>query len=198
MDGRTVLANAALGNEKVGFVSLADVNWGSVNLARISWSQVNMLGEEWDAKQKSIGSLKKDKASLLQAYEASVRANRQLAVVLQTQGLNEDAIRFAYRAQILQKRVLRFQMTQSGAKLRWRLQTLGALLFSWFLFLLVGYGYRLWRSFLAYMLVIVGFTTVYYVLGAVFHPPLSLVNALGLSMTSFHGRRFLSWCHPTQ
>ncbi len=81
-------------------------------------------------------------------------------------------------------------MTQHGMKLRYRLQALGAWLFSWFLFLISGYGYRLWRSFLAYMLVITGFTTVYYLLGASFQPSLSLVNALGLSMTSFHGRGF--------
>jgi hypothetical protein len=75
-------------------------------------------------------------------------------------------------------------------KLRQRMYVFGPWLFSWFLFLLAGYGYRLWRSFLAYALVIIGFMTMYYVLGASFKPPLSLVNALGLSMTSFHGRGF--------
>ena len=34
------------------------------------------------------------------------------------------------------------------------------------------------------------FTMAYYLLGASFKPSLSLVNALGLSMTSFHGRGF--------
>ncbi len=32
----------------------------------------------------------------LEEYEAAVRANRQLAVVLQEQGLNEEAARFTY------------------------------------------------------------------------------------------------------
>jgi hypothetical protein len=75
-------------------------------------------------------------------------------------------------------------------KVRQRVHAFGAWLFSWFLFLLAGYGYRLWRSFLAYALVIIGFMTAYYLLGASFKPSLSLVNALGLSMTSFHGRGF--------
>ncbi len=48
----------------------------------------------------------------------------------------------------------------------------------------------MWRSFLAYVLVIIGFTMAHYLLGTSFKPSLSLVNALELSMTSFHGRGF--------
>lgn len=33
-----------------------------------------------------------------------MRANRQLAVALQAQGLNEEAARFAYRAHVLQRK----------------------------------------------------------------------------------------------
>ena len=42
----------------------------------------------------------------LERFRVAVRANRQLAVVLRAQGLNEAADRFAYRAQVLQRRVL--------------------------------------------------------------------------------------------
>src|SRR6266566_9827034 len=42
----------------------------------------------------------------LEEYEAAVRANRQLAVALRAQGLDEEAARFAYRAQLLQRIVL--------------------------------------------------------------------------------------------
>jgi hypothetical protein len=45
----------------------------------------------------------------LELYRAAVRANRQLATALRDQGLNEDADRFGYRAQVLQRRVLRRQ-----------------------------------------------------------------------------------------
>ena len=62
---------------------IADIQWGNVNLAVVEWSQMKMLGDEQQARQKS-------KAVHLKEYEHAVRANRQLAVVLQTQGLNED------------------------------------------------------------------------------------------------------------
>jgi hypothetical protein len=168
----------------------ADVRWGDINLTVVKWSQVQMLGDEYQARQKKHGQKSKSRSARLLEYEEAVRANRQLAIMLQTQGLNEDAARFAYRAQVLQKRVFWFQIIQKRAKLKQRAQALGAWLFSWFLYLLAGYGYRLGRSFLAYVVVIIGFTTAYYWLGAAFKPPLSLVNALGLSMTSFHGRGF--------
>src|SRR5258708_391205 len=48
----------------------------------------------------------------LERFRVAVRANRQLAVVLRAQGLNEAADRFAYRAQVLQRRVL----WRSGAR----------------------------------------------------------------------------------
>lgn len=40
-------------------------------------------------------------------YQLAVQAYRQVAVILREQGLNEHADRFAYRAQVLQRRVLR-------------------------------------------------------------------------------------------
>jgi uncharacterized protein YjbI with pentapeptide repeats len=187
----STLEETDLGNEQEGYVRLVDVRWGGVNLATVNWIQVKMLGNEQEAYQdKTSDGKQKDKTTRLQEYHTAVRATRQLALALQAQGLNEEAARFAYRAQVLQKRVFWFQMTQHEVKLRQRVQALSAWLFSWFLFLLAGYGYRLWRSFLAYALVIIGFTMAYYLLGASFKPPLSLVNALGLSMTSFHGRGF--------
>jgi uncharacterized protein YjbI with pentapeptide repeats len=184
------LENIVLSDEKHTGPYLVDVQLGETNLAVVKWSQVEILSDEYRARERKCDGKAKDKATRLDEHETAVRANRQLAVALQAQGLNEDAARFAYRAQVLQKRVFWFQMLQKGAKPRQRAQVLGAWLFSWFLFLLAGYGYRVWRSFLAYVLVIVGFTMLYYILGASFKPSLSVVNALGLSMTSFHGRGF--------
>src|SRR6266567_1753303 len=66
----------------------------------------------------------------MEEYEAAVRANRQLAVALRAQGLDEEAARFAYRAQLLQRIVLRRQ------------GKFGQYLFSLLLDLLAGYGYR--------------------------------------------------------
>src|SRR5260221_12585110 len=63
-------------------------------------------------------------------------------------------------------------------------------LFSLFLNLLTGYGYKPGRSFLAYLLVITGFATTYYIIGHTVGPALSPLGAFVFSMTSFHGRGF--------
>ncbi len=76
----------------MGFVSLADVHWGDVNLSVVNWPTMKMLGDERLARE----------GEELDKYQDAVRSNRQLSVVLQAQGLNEDAARFAYRAQVLQ------------------------------------------------------------------------------------------------
>ena len=171
---------------------LADVQWeSSTNLALVDWSQVMILGDEDVARQKrdEDGQVRSRK-KILRDYQTAVRANWQLAVALQGQGLNEEAARFAYRAQVLQKTVFRLQMIHSGNRLKQRLRFLGAWLFSWFLFLIAGYGYKPGRSFLAYLLVISGFATAYYFLGHTVRPPLSPLGAFVFSMTSFHGRGF--------
>ncbi len=175
-DSTTHLELPTMGNKQSGFISLADVHWGGTNLAVIDWSLVNRLGDESKARQQHR----------LSDYFAAVRANRQLSIVLRDQGLNEDAARFAYRAQVLQKTVFRLQMLQSSISLRQRLRSLGAWLFSWFLFLLAGYGYKPGRSFLAYLLVIGTFMALYLLL----NPHLAWYEAIVVSLTAFHGRGF--------
>jgi len=141
----------------------------------VNWTQVEMLGEEYEARQKtSWDGRVKDKAAWLEEYEVAVRANRQLAVALQAQGLNEVAARFAYRAQNLQRVVLRRQ------------RKFGQYLFYLFLNVLAGYGYRPGRSVFWYLVIIVGFSLAYYSFG---HLPL-LPDAFVFSLTSFHGRGF--------
>ncbi len=167
-----------------------DVQWGNTNLSVVKWSQVKMLGDEYKARQKKQeGKDKKGEIRLVE-YEAAVRANRQLASVLQTQGLNEDAARFAYRAQVLQKHMLWLQMLEAHVRLSQRIHLLGIWLFSWFMYLLAGYGYKPERSFLAYLLVISGFATAYYLLAQSIGLSLSPLSAFVFSMTSFHGRGF--------
>src|SRR5207237_1256778 len=87
------------------------------------------------------------------SYKLAARAYRQLSVVLRNQGLNEDANRFAYRAQLMQRKVYRYQ------------RKYGRLLGSWFLALLSGYGYKPIRSFIAYLMVIFTFATAYFIIG---------------------------------
>ena len=133
------------------------------------------LGDEWKAEQKTNSSEKKSRHERLNEYRVGVRANRQLAVALQAQGLNEEASRFAYRAQRLQRIVLRQQ------------KKIGQYLFSSFLDLLAGYGYKPGRSVTAYLLLILGFALAYYSFGH-----LAWYEALVVSLTAFHGRGFFA------
>ncbi len=123
-----------------------------------------MLGDEESARRRNDNSGQvKDQALQLLEYEVAVRANRQLALELQSHGLNEDAARFAYRAQKLQRVVLRRQ------------KKFGQYFFSGFLDLLAGYGYRPGRSVIWYLLMIFGFALAYASFGHLPFIPDSLV-----------------------
>jgi uncharacterized protein YjbI with pentapeptide repeats len=165
------------GEQHIG-PSLADAQWGNVNLAVVQWSETEMLGDEYEARQNTRAGKIKNSETRLEEYEAAVRANRQLAVALRAQGLDEEAARFAYRAQLLQRIVLRRQ------------GKFGQYLFSLLLDLLAGYGYRPGRSVMAYLAVIFGFMGLYLLNGHAAH--LSWDEALVLSVSSFHGRGFFS------
>jgi uncharacterized protein YjbI with pentapeptide repeats len=172
---------------------LLDTQWSNVNLAMADWSQVKILDDEYRANQINGPDAKpKSYKEKLRDYEKAVRANRQLAVALQAQGLNEVAARFSYRAQVLQKSALFFQMTQPGVMLKQRIQIFGAWLFSWFLFLLAGYGYRPGRSIMAYLVIIFGFMGLYLLTAHFSTPHLRWDEALVLSVSSFHGRGFFT------
>jgi uncharacterized protein YjbI with pentapeptide repeats len=113
-------------------------------------------------------------------YDDAVTANRQVATVLRSQGLNEHADRYSYRAQLMQRVVLRRQRHY----LRW----LGSL----FLWLIAGYGYRPLRSVLSYVLVVASFAALYFVLGGAHGQTLTWNEALVVSLTAFHGRGFFA------
>jgi uncharacterized protein YjbI with pentapeptide repeats len=174
-DSASNLDSARLGNKELGFVSLADVRWENVNLAVVDWKQENMLGDEYMARQMSKrNDVATNKDEEFNMYRSAVRANRQLAVELRNQGLNEEASKFAYRAQKLQRIVL------------FRQKSYVSYLFSVFLDLLAGYGFRPKRSLIWYLVVIFGFAITYHVFGHLQFFPDTLV----LSLTSFHGRGF--------
>lgn len=175
-DSATQLGRIFLGTREVGVISLVDVNWSDVNVTVVNWTEVTVLGDELKAIQakEKDGSIK-DQQRRLSDYHTAVRANRQLVIVLQSQGLNEDASRFAYRAQRCQRVVLRLQ------------KKFGQYLFSGFLDLLAGYGYRPGRSVLWYLAAILVFALAYHFLGGLtLYPP----DAFVFSIMSFHGRGF--------
>lgn len=166
----TDLREIVIGNKQHIGPLLSDIQWGDTNLSVVDWSQVDKLGDEHEAQKKNAGE-----GNVLFKFQVAVRANRQLATVLQAQGLNEDATRFAYRAQLLQRVVLRRQ------------KKFNQYLFSGFIDLLAGYGYRPGRSVIWYLVTIMGFALAYFAIG---HLPF-WPDAIVYSLTSFHGRGFL-------
>ena len=178
LDNTTRLAGIALTDEKYGTTSLADVSWGGVNLGEVDWAAVTILGDEYQAHllKKYPGKIK-DRATQLNHYRAAVRANRQLAGILQSQGLSEEADHFAHRAQVLQRAVW------------WHQRRVLKYIFSWLLYLQSGYGYKPLQSLFTYLFVVGIFASIYHAL-APLKLHLSWFGALILSITSFHGRGF--------
>ncbi|HET8906859.1 MAG TPA: pentapeptide repeat-containing protein [Ktedonobacterales bacterium] len=174
-DSGSILNHVVFANEAGVGPQLADVQWNGAILAAVEWEPVRMLGEEYMAR---YGTVRRPWTGSLGGYPSAVRANRQISTELRTQGLHEEADKFAYRAQVLQRVVLRKQ--------RKLLRYGGSL----FLDLISGYGYRPMRSFIAYAFVIIGFAAAYFGLGITGGHPLAWNEALVVSMTSFHGRGF--------
>ena len=181
-DSATRLDTVTLSDKKFGAAKFTDVHWGDVNLAVVEWSTVSESGDESTARILKNGKIAKtdlrSQDMLKGSYKLAARAYRQLSVVLRNQGLNEDAARFAYRAQLMQRKVF------------WRQRKFGQYLFSLFLDLLSGYGYKPLRSFIAYLIVITAFATAYFIIGQTVGPVLSPLGSVVFSMTSFHGRGF--------
>ncbi len=117
-------------------------------------------------------------------YQAAARAYRGLAVALQTQGMNEEADRYIYRAQIMQRKSYYFD--------GWR--SLGRWLFSGFLAVTSGYGYHMKNILLVYAGTLLLFAGVYFKLGIPNDGAHTLLqkslDALLLSFTAIHGRTF--------
>jgi uncharacterized protein YjbI with pentapeptide repeats len=174
------LEQVTVGDEKHVGPRLVDTNWGNVNLAVVEWSQIHLLGDEHEARQRTRDGKVKGSAERLSEYQVAVRANRQLAIVLQGQGLNEDAARFAYRAQVLQRSIL------------WWQRKLGAYIFSWILASLTGYGYKPERTLYWYVSVAGLFAVAYYLLGTLSGSHPAWYDALIVSLRNFHGRGFFS------
>jgi hypothetical protein len=155
-----------------------------VNLTVVSWEGVAPLGEEVTARARrdALGE-RKSRATRIEEYEAAVRANRLLATSLKAQGLAENADVFAYRTQILQRK-LHFRWRRFG---RWSA--------SWFLAALSGYGYRLGNIFVAYGLVLAAFALIFWALGVrsfdAAPPYQALWDSFLVSLAAIHGRALI-------
>jgi hypothetical protein len=184
MDAATTVTSATLDAR----TRLADVVWNAVPITRLNWDDVAILGDEQIARQRTIADGRpKGHYPRLSEYRDAVLANRQVATLLRSQGLNEPADRFAYRAQVLQRRVLRLQGM-------WQ-QAFG----SWILDRVAGHGYKPGRTLVAYLVSILGFAALLLLAGnglltfglppSQYHT-LPWYEALILSVSSFHGRGF--------
>jgi Pentapeptide repeats (8 copies) len=112
-DAATKLDRIKLSNGELIGPLLVNVRWGDVNLSVVEWSQVKMLGDEYIAREaEDTDGKEKKRDTQIEEHQTAIKANRQLAVALQSQGFSEDAAFFAYRSQIMQSRLLRFQVLQ--------------------------------------------------------------------------------------
>jgi uncharacterized protein YjbI with pentapeptide repeats len=207
LDATTNLNNIIISSKEHGAIIVADVCWNGANLSVVNWSQLKMLGDEHIARQRMRDGRVKDKITRLKEYEAATRANRQLSVALQGQGMNEIAARFAYRANVLQRKVLWYRLIAEHepeqAQKPWHrlvqqwfieglrsIRKFGSLIFSLFLDALAGYGFRPGRALGWYLLVVLGYAAAYFQLEHLAKLHLSFLGALIFSVTAFHGRGF--------
>ena len=161
-------------------VSLDQASFDNTNLTVVDWSLVTILGDERTARTPiDTDGKPKKRQTRLREYTSAVRANRVLSVALQAQGLTEDVSRFAYRAQVLQRKLYRRQ------------RKVDAYLFSLLIAALAGYGYRLGRILLAYGLSLAVFAAAYFTAGQWFGAAhLTWYQAILVSLTAIHGRVF--------
>lgn len=175
MDPSTVLVRVILDER----TRIRDVIWNGAPLVKVNWTQAPRFGDELDARQsRTPDGRSKTNRERLDQFQSAAWAYSQLATALDAQGLSEPAGHYAYRARVLQRKVF------------WRRAALGRWLFSCLLAVLAGYGYRMSRILLAYVVIIALFAGIYGILGLPQGTPVSWQNAILISLTAFHGRVF--------
>lgn len=178
--GKTSRLNAAHLNGAV----LDQVIFDNVNLTVVDWREVRVLGDETRARKTKYNGPRAG------AYHAAARAYRALSVALRAQGLGNEATRFHYRAEVMgryeqlndlfARLFSRRFYTAPAAFARW--------LLSWLLGTFAGYGDRLGRLFVTYLVTVTTFAALMFVFAG--RPPSfdSIRDVFVLSITSFHGR----------
>jgi uncharacterized protein YjbI with pentapeptide repeats len=179
-------------------LTVADVSgWDEKSLSTREWSQVKLLGDETIAKKRKNEERKcKDATIHFDDYFAATRAYRQVSTALDGMGRKEEAETFAYRGQVMQRKMLWWSIWQKKRTFRQRLADGRAWLFSWLLALLSGYGYRFGRSFSWYVGVLLTFAWLYLHISQNVPPHstipdhLSWFDACILSISDMVGRGF--------
>ncbi|HKS69030.1 MAG TPA: pentapeptide repeat-containing protein [Ktedonobacterales bacterium] len=171
-DSATTLDRVYFCDKVHGCALLADIHWSDVNLSLIEWSSVHTLTGKWPRRREdpSIRAYVTHREQSIAQYDEAVRANRQLAIVLYNQGLNEEGARFSQAAYIVRRRLYRLRRRY----IRWML--------SWIISALAGYGHAPGRTVAWYVAIISICALLYWRLGS----PDPIVE----SFTAFHGRGF--------
>jgi uncharacterized protein YjbI with pentapeptide repeats len=159
MDNATALNGARLNR-----ACLDQATFDSTNLSVVDWNQAPILGDELTAQTAQFANGKrKPRPQRVIDYQAAVRAYRRLAVALQANGLSAEAANYLYRASIMEHRLARHE------------RRVGAYFFSVLLAVLAGYGYRLGRILVAYIVALVVFASAYLRQGMVGSHPSGMV-----------------------
>ena len=161
---------------------VADIHWEGVNLSVVNWSEIRILGDDLQAVPREAGGTARQQELRFRLFSSAARANQQLALALQAQGMTDDANRFFYRSRVLQRKLLG----------RYGGRRPGPYLASLLLEGLTGYGYRMGRMIVAYIALVALFAALYYHFGHTGAAHLGVREAVVLSITSFHGRVFSS------
>jgi len=169
MDASTVLSDSTIDNR----TQFGDIIWNDALLTRINWDKIRRIGDEdFHIKPGDHPD------NVPQTLRNAARAYRGLAGTLQSQGMNVSASRFRLREQQLEQRAARLE----GKPFTW----FGSLILE----VVAGYGERPGKTMIAYLVVVITFTLLYFGAGQWAGPPISPLGSLIFSITSFHGRGF--------
>ncbi|WP_329312196.1 pentapeptide repeat-containing protein [Streptomyces sp. NBC_01262] len=167
---------------------LFDVRWNGSSLTGINWSDLKKVAEEtrsFHESRRRIGDSWKDhNKRRITWYLEAAQTYGQLSSVLRTQGLNDQARRFTYRAEVARFWSLLHSSLSSTKK--WP-----QFLFSLLLGVISGWGYRLYRSAILYAVAVFVFAVLYRETSSdAGNPEYSWREAITLSVIAFHGRAF--------
>jgi hypothetical protein len=139
---------------KLVLVSLDQTIFDNTNLSVARRQDAPILGDDLRARAtRDDEGGRRSRWQRALEYQAAARAYRRLLAALQTNGMNDEADTYRYRAQLMQRRF------------HWRSLRFGRWSFSALLAPLAGYGYKPARAFLAHVLVIAIFIGLFLLAG---------------------------------
>lgn len=192
LDQETILAEARLDSTTV----LGDIAWNGAPLTEVDWLPVARTGDEGAARERmwvdprAGVKARKPRDERIREYRRVARTYRALALALKQQGLGGLAVAYNARAERMDCHVLFHEAAAQSPRRQMRSFCTASL--RWLMSCVV-YGFIWvsahlgWLLFL-YAAFILSFALVYLGLGTQGHTGLSSVEALVLSLTSFHGR----------